>query len=189
MKKTTENPKILVAYISQTGNTKKVAEAIYDVCPQPKEIKPVKKVTSLEGYDLSFLGFPVIGEAPNKKTKAFLQTHVKNKTIALFITHMAPEEAPELPIWRQKFIDAAIGANIVGFFDCQGKASRLVKTFMRLSPNSKIRAAARSGNSQGQPDATRLRRAQIFAKEVVEQVNVSEGTGNERTLLLSGIEV
>ena len=44
--------KVLVAYMSQTGNTKKVAEAIYGAIPQPKEIKRVEDVTSLEGYDL-----------------------------------------------------------------------------------------------------------------------------------------
>ena len=36
------NMKVLVAYMSQTGNTKKVAEAIYSVIPQPKEIKRVE---------------------------------------------------------------------------------------------------------------------------------------------------
>lgn len=31
--------KSLVIYFSQTGNTKKVAEAIYEALPQPKELK------------------------------------------------------------------------------------------------------------------------------------------------------
>jgi len=48
--------KVLVAYMSRTGNTKKVAEAIHGAIPQPKEIRRVEDVTSLEGYDLSFLG-------------------------------------------------------------------------------------------------------------------------------------
>jgi flavodoxin len=59
--------KVLVAYMSRTGNTKKVAEAIYDAISQPKEIKRVEDVTSLEGYDLSFLGFPIHGFGPDKK--------------------------------------------------------------------------------------------------------------------------
>lgn len=113
--------KVLVAYMSQTGNTKKVAEAIYDTIPQPKEIKHVEDVTSLEGYDLSFLGFPMHGYGPDKKVKNFLETHVKDRPIALFITHMAPESAPPLKGWIQKFSDAAVGANIVGVFDCQGQ--------------------------------------------------------------------
>ena len=82
--------KVLVAYMSRTGNTKKVAEAIYGAIPQPKEIKRVEDVTSLEGYDLAFLGFPMHSFGPDKPVKTFLETHVKDRAIALFITHMAP---------------------------------------------------------------------------------------------------
>ena len=80
--------KVLVAYMSRTGNTKKVAEAIYGAIPQPKEIKRVEDVTSLEGYDLAFLGFPMHAFGPDKQVKKFLETHVKDRAIAL--------------TWRQK---------------------------------------------------------------------------------------
>ncbi len=162
--------KVLVAYQSQTGNTKKVAEAIYDAITQPKEIKPIKDVTSLEGYDLAFLGFPINGSGPNKEAKTFLETRVKDRKIALFITHMAPEEAPELPEWIQKFRDAAIGGNCVGVFDCQGQISPMVKTIMRLAPNKQAREWAKLDNSKGQPDATRLERARVFAGETVNRI-------------------
>ena len=160
--------KVLVAYMSRTGNTKKVAEAIYDTLPQPKEIKRVEDVTSLEGYDLSFLGFPIHASGPDKKVKTFLETHVKDRSIALFITHAAPEGAPPLQEWIQKFKDAALGADIIGIFDCQGQASRLIKTIMLLNRNSGVRASARS--SQGQPDATRLERARTFAVETIDKL-------------------
>jgi flavodoxin len=153
---------VLVAYMSKTGNTKKVAEAIYDEIPQPKEIKRIEDVTSLEDYDLAFLGFPTHAFGPDKKVKTFLQTHVKDRTIALFITHMAPEDAPPLPEWIQKFKDAAVGANIIGVFNCQGQLnSRLMKTIVR------IRYPFQANSSQGQPDETRLERAKIFANEVI----------------------
>lgn len=162
--------KVLVAYMSQTGNTKKIAEAIYDAIPQPKEIKRVEDVTSLEGYDLSFLGFPIHGYGPDKKARAFLETRVKDRAIALFVTHMAPEGTPLLQEWIQKFRDAAVGANIIGIFDCQGQVSRLIKTFMRLSLRSKERKWARLDSSQGQPDATRLERARTFANEIMNRL-------------------
>jgi len=163
--------KVLVAYMSRTGNTKKVAEAIYDAIPQPKEIKRAEDVTSLEGYDLSFLGFPMHEFGPDKQVKTFLETHVKDRTIALFITHMSPENALHLPEWIQKFRDAAAGANIVGVFDCQGQLnSRLVRTFMRFSTNPRLRAAARDNIGEGQPDATRLERARTFANETMNKL-------------------
>jgi hypothetical protein len=83
---------------------------------------------------------------------------------------MAPEEAPLLQEWILKFRDAAVGANIIDIFDCQGQVSRLVKTFMRLSPRSKERKWARLDNSQGQPDATRLERARTFTNEIMNRL-------------------
>ena len=162
--------KALVAYMSRTGNTKKVAEAIYDAIPQPKEIKRVEEVTSLEGYDISFLGFPIHPQGPDRQAKTFLETHVKDRAIALFITHAAPEDYPPLQGWIQKFRDAAVGANIIGTFDCQGQLSRLVKTIMRIAPNPQLRAWARADNSQGQPDAARLERAKTFANEIMNKL-------------------
>jgi len=159
--------KVLVAYMSWTGNTKKIAEAIYDAIPQPKEIKRVEDVTSLEGYDLAFLGFPVHSFGPDEPTKTFLGTHVKDRAIALFITHMAPEHSPALQGIIQKFRDAAVGANIAGIFDCQGQACEEVKTFMLNSPSPLLRAAAQADSSQGQLDATRLERARTFANEIM----------------------
>ena len=158
--------KVLVAYMSQTGNTKKVAEAIYGAIPQPKEMKRVEDVTSLEGYDLSFLGFPMHKFGPDKKAKTFLETHVKDRTIAFFITHMSPEDAPPLQGWIQKFRDAAVGANIVGVFNCQGQASRLIKILM-LIPLVFMRQA---DTSQSQPDAARLERARTFANEIMNRL-------------------
>jgi len=48
---------ILVAYYSLTGNTKKVAEAIYEALPEPKELKKLKDIDSIEDYDLIICRF------------------------------------------------------------------------------------------------------------------------------------
>jgi flavodoxin len=162
--------KVLVAYMSWTGNTKKIAEAIYDAIPQPKEIKPVEDVSSLEGYDLAFLGFPMHSFGPDEPAKTFLETHAKGRTIALFITHMSPEHNPRLQGYIQKFRDAVVGANIVGVFDCQGQACQEVKAFMLNSPNPQLSAAAQADSSQGQPDATRLERAKTFANDTMNRL-------------------
>jgi len=99
--------KVLIAYMSWTGNTKKVAEAIYDAIPQAKEIKQVEDVGSLEGYDLAFLGFPIHTFGPDEKVKTFLGAHARDRTIALFITHAAPEGFQPVHVGIQKFRDAA----------------------------------------------------------------------------------
>jgi flavodoxin len=156
--------------MSQTGNTKKVAEAIYDAIRQQKEIMRIEDVTSLDGYDLSFLGFPMYAFGPDEPVKAFLEKHVKDRTIALFVTHMSPEYNPALQGWVQKFKDAAAGANIVGVFSCQGQVCQEVKTRMLDHPNPQVRGWAQADTSQGQPDATRLERAKSFAKETIDRL-------------------
>jgi menaquinone-dependent protoporphyrinogen IX oxidase len=85
----------LVAYTTQSGNTQKVDEAIYGAITTQKEIKRIEEVTSLEGYDLSFLGFPMHALGPHEQT-VNLKTTTKNKPIAIFITHASPEQAPPM---------------------------------------------------------------------------------------------
>ena len=54
--------KILITYFSQTGNTEKIAQAIYEVSSKNHEstLKKLKKVKieELEDYDLVFIGSP-----------------------------------------------------------------------------------------------------------------------------------
>jgi flavodoxin len=159
--------RVLVAYMSKTGNTKKVAEAIFGEIREEKEIKRIDEVDSLEGYDLAFLGFPVHALGPDKKAKAFLERHTKGNKVVLFITHASPEDHEELPSFLAKFRDAAAGADLLGMFDCQGQLAAGVRFVMRIHPNAKFRAWAKEDNSRGQPDAARLERARVFAREIM----------------------
>lgn len=170
--------KVLVAYMSQTGNTKKVAEAIYEGIDDDKEIKKIDEVDSTEGYEIAFLGFPVHGEGPDKKTVQLLERHcTAGRKVALFTTHASPEDAEELPATLEKFRQAARGAEIVDMFDCQGQLAKAIKTFMSIMPNAKYRRWAKMDNSQGQPDETRLERARAFSKEVMKKLHdIEAGT-------------
>ena len=162
--------KVLVAYMSKTGNTKKVAEAIYGEMNCEKEIRPIKEVQDIGAYDISFLGFPTHAMGPDKKTKEILAKHCTNgRNVALFVTHCSPEDAPLTSEWMDKFKQAATGANIVGFFDCQGQLAWGVKFYMRISPKKDFRRWARMDNSQGQPDKTRLDKARAFARETLDR--------------------
>ena len=160
----------LVVYMSKTGNTKKVAEAIYEALDCEKEIMPIDQVADIGSYDLSFLGFPMQRFGPDSKTVSFLRKHCQpSRDVALFVTHAAPEDADELPGWLAGFRNAAAGANIVGMFDCQGQLAKGVKFIMSVIPNRELRAMARRDNSQGQPDAARLDRARAYAREMLER--------------------
>ena len=164
--------KVLVAYMSKTGNTRKVAEAMFEVIDGEKEIKPIDEVDTIEGYGVAFLGFPIHQEGPDKKAARLLEQHcTEGRKVVLFITHAAPEDNPELPPMLDKFRQAARGAEIVGFFDCQGQLDKSTKRIMSMLPSAKLRRWAREDNSAGQPDQARLDRARAFSRSVMERLH------------------
>ena len=163
--------KLLVAYMTKTGNTKKIAEAIFGELTGDKVIKPIEEVESIEGYDVAFLGFPIHQMGPDKKTTKLLEKHcVNGRKIVLFITHAGPEGASDLQPMLEKFRQAASKAEIFDFFDCQGELAKGVKRIMSIMPNAKFRMWAKMDNSQGQPDQTRIDRAKAFARGVMKKL-------------------
>ncbi len=162
--------KVLVTYMSQTGNTKKVAEAIFQEIKGKKEIKPMEEVSSLDGYDLAFVGFPIQASGPAGDAKSFLEQHAKGKNVALFITHAAPEDNPEFKEWLECCKAAAAGANLLGVFDCRGELSQALADFMVNSGDpTLVEWGKKRSTTIGQPDAARLKKARNFAREIMKK--------------------
>jgi flavodoxin len=160
--------KVIVAYMSETGNTKNVAEAIFDEIRAEKDVRELSAVESLEGYDLAFVGFPMqMGTAPDD-ARAFLEKHCAGKRIALFTTHAAPEDSERLQQALENCKQAAASAEVLGLFNCQGEMSERVMNYLLSSDDPKLQAAGRRRPSTiGQPDASRLQRARAFAREII----------------------
>lgn len=161
--------KVLVTYRTLSGNTKKVVEAIYDEIQTDKEIKTWNETESLEGYDLSFVGFPIEMFGPGPASKEWLANHVNGKRIALVITHGSPEEAPPLQEWLQKCRDAAVGAEIVGLFHCRGDMSPQLIEMMVNSDNPQLVKWGKQAKEEprGFPDTKRLEKARKFTREIL----------------------
>ena len=118
--------KVIVTYMSLSGNTKKIAEAIFQEIPEEKEIKELNEIDDLEGYDLAFVGFPMHGFGVPEEAKSFLEKHCMGKKIALFVTHGAPEHSGDLQPWLAKCKEAAVKANVIDMFNCQGELAQYV---------------------------------------------------------------
>ena len=162
--------KVIVTYMSQTGNTKKVAEAIFQEIKGKKEIKPMSEVNSLDGYDLAFIGFPIQAYQPAGDAKSFLEERTKGKNIALFVTHAAPEGNPEIKKGLDLSKAVAAGAKILGVFDCRGELSQAVADFMLNSGDpSMVEDAKKRSTPVGQPDAASLKKARTFAREIMKK--------------------
>ncbi len=163
--------KTLVAYVSQTGNTKKVAEAVYGSIPDDKEIKQLDEVDSLDGYDLAFIGFPINAFSPNPAAKEFLEKNSSGKKIAIFMTHGAHEDSEDVGLWLDKAREAAAGAEIVSTFNCQGEVAQPIIDFLLKSDEPRMQEFGKLGpTTKGQPDESRLERARAWAREVMSKL-------------------
>ena len=159
--------KTLVTYLTQTGNTQKIAEAIYGELEGEKDIKPINDVTDLEGYDLAFIGFPVMQFDIPPKVKSFISEKTAGKNIAIFMTHAVPEGFEAIHSWTGSCKEAAAGANVLGSFDCQGELAQPVIDMLLQADDPQMKAFGEMGPStKGQPDESRIQKAKDFAKEI-----------------------
>ena len=170
MKKET-GMKILVTFYSQTGNTRKVAETIYKELEGENDLRPLEEVTSLEGYDLVFIGFPVIQFGPPRIVRRFLTDRAGGKKIAMFVTHASwdsEELRPALDAWLGKCRSAASGSDLVGFFDCRGELSESSAKLFLMSEIPEVRYfGSLQPQTKGHPDEMDLGRARDFTKIII----------------------
>jgi flavodoxin len=163
--------KVLFTYRTVTGNTKKVIDAMYEEAQVEKECKPWAETESLEGYELTFVGFPIEAMGPGPQTKEWLANNVEGRRIVLVITHGSPEDAIPLQGWLQQCREAAKGSEIVGLFHCRGDMSETLIEGMLKSGNPQfVEWATRAKDvPRGFPDTNALKRAREFVKEILEK--------------------
>jgi flavodoxin len=163
--------KVIVAYMSLTGNTKKVAEAIFKEIQEEKEIKELSEIENIEKYDIAFVGFPVHSFGPPEDIKNFLDKHTKDKNLALFITHAMPRGMEMLEGIIAKCKEPASEANLIGTFDCQGALDEnLAHKLLNHSDPQMQKFGAMREMTLGHPDVNEIENAQLFAREIMEKV-------------------
>lgn len=166
--------KVLVTYLSQTGNTKKVAEAVFSEIQCEKEIREIEEVSTLDGYDLAFVGFPVWQFGPAEPARKFIEARAAGKNIALFVTHAMPSDSEDRQM-RDKLDEIlercrACGgkANLVDFFECQGELSVTIADFLLKNSDPTFQQFGRMRPmTLGHPDADDLAKARAFTAEVM----------------------
>jgi flavodoxin len=163
--------KVLIAYMSLTGNTKKVAEAIFQEIQDEKEIRELGEVENFDGYDIAFVGFPVHGFGPPENVKNLLNKQAKNKNLALFITHALPKSMEMLEGILGKCKDPACEANLIGTFDCQGELDENLAQKLLNHPDPKMQKfGSMREMTIGHPDPDEIESARSFAREIMEKM-------------------
>ena len=159
--------KVLVAYYSDTGNTQKVADAIYDaVGESEKEICLAKEASNLSDYDLIFCGFPVQSMGLPAKMVDFVKGIPEGKKVAFFATH-GSLRGGELAI-TAFFAALSLSKNlkVMGTFGCRGVVKQaIIDALLKKAEHRGWALEAQS--AMGHPDEADLEDAKAFAKTMV----------------------
>ncbi len=143
--------KSLIIYSSQTENTKKLADVIYETLDGEKELSSIDKAPSLKGYDTIFIGFWFQAGKPDPKTLEFLEKTGDGFKIFLFATHGAAKGSDHVKNAIDHARKLLKGNDITGVFTCQGEVNPKVleKVKQKPEPPQWIGAA---GDAVGHPD-------------------------------------
>ncbi len=158
--------KALVTYYSKTGNTEKLARAIYDAIHFEKDLLPLQNVGSVAGYDIIFIGFPVHAHSVPAKILPFFKKLSEGQNIALFCTHGSlrgghlPKQALE------HAISLVPRVKILGTFGIRGKVeAQLIEA---LAKQLEHRAwAEEAQGADRHPDDADLADGKDFARSVL----------------------
>ncbi|MEN8211091.1 MAG: flavodoxin family protein [Thermodesulfobacteriota bacterium] len=152
--------KSLIVYSSQTENTKKLADVIYDTLDGEKEIFQVDQDPSLEGYDQIFIGFWFQAGKPDPKTLGFLE-QVKDSKVFLFATHGAAKGSDHVKNAVNTARELLKDVDVTGVFTCQGEVNPKVleKVKQKPEPPVWINDAADAVGHPNQEDFTALKQA------------------------------
>ncbi len=165
--------KALVTYFSRTGNTEKIANAIYEELASPRDIVPIEQVSSPTGYDLVFIGSPIEKHGLVEIVKSFIKKIDPKTKVALFITHAAPEQSG----FANSYVEACKHlfeetSNLVGVFNCQGELSSDLAAHMLKSNDPQLQKFAEMRQfTVNQPDEERIERCKQFVKTMQERVS------------------
>ncbi len=172
--------KTLVTYFSQTGNTEKVAQAIYESLSRSCEtdIRRLEDTGAdeLSRYQLVFIGSPCNAGDLSGAVKNFLKTLPEQPAyeVAGFITHAGAaysraEYEGSFKTFRS--LCSEKGIDVTGVFDCQGFLNPAIHDFVKKSKNlSDMEWKERVARMEGHPDKDDLTKARSFAEEMVEKV-------------------
>ncbi len=130
--------KILVTYSSLTGNTKKLAEGIYEgLGEKDKVICPMSEVTDMSEYDIVLAGYWVDKGGANKEAAEFL-SHIEGKKVGVFATLAFwpdSEHAYKSILAGEHLVNEK--NHVIGKYICQGKIdNKMVEMFEKMGEDS-----------------------------------------------------
>lgn len=165
--------KALVTYYSETGNTKKLAQAIYEGIERAeKEIVPLAEVKDTADYDVVFFGFPVHSHSVPGKAESFLKSIGEGQKLALFATH-GSLRGGELAITAFYYAMSLVPkVQVIGTFGCRGAVKpSVIEALMKKLEHQAWAMEAQSAS--GHPDDADLEDGKEWAKWMMGKARAS----------------
>jgi len=166
--------KVLVTYFSQSGNTEKIAKAIWEEAAKANDadLKKLEELTPdmVAEYDCIFMGSPLHSgslAAPVKECLSVLKA-TSGQQMAGFITHMAPaypEQDMDAFAEPMKAACKEKGIEFKGCFDCQGFLAESMHSPVQKKLNMKDEQWAEMVKQMtGRPNQDDVANAKAFVK-------------------------
>ncbi len=157
--------KNLIVYSSKSGNTRKLAEAVYDFLPGENVMKSVEEKPDPEGYDLVVVGFWLQAGKADPGSYEYLEELAPSK-LFLFATHGAAVDSPHAQNAMAGAKSMVTSSQVVGSFNCQGEVNEefLAKVQKKDPQPPWVKDA---GNAVGHPDAHDIANLQVVLEKAV----------------------
>lgn len=165
--------KSLVLWSSRTGNTKAVAQAIYDALPGEKDIVEEGREKDTSGYDVIFVGFWGFRRGADTAARRTLAS-LHNKKVAIYGT---AGTYPDSAAARDYLANAAAllpeDSTCLGTFICQGRVhsfhiGKRSEHAQKVHPMTPERLK-RLEEAEKHPNEEDFRNAAAWALEMVEK--------------------
>ena len=158
--------KALVAFYSESGNTEKLAKAIYNgINVSGKEIMPISEANAKD-HDVIFIGFPVQASSVPARVEEFIKSVPEGKKVAYFVTH-GSLRGGQLAIAALYYaFSLALKVTVLGTFGCRGQVKPSLIDVLLENPEHKA-WAMEAQSAVGHPDNADLEDGKEFANLMI----------------------
>jgi flavodoxin len=158
--------KVLVTYLTETGNTEKLARAIHEAIEVEADLMPIKEAENVEGYDVIFCGFPVQAHSVPMAAQHFIKGLPPDKKLAIFTTHGSLRGGQLAVTATEHAVSLASRTKVLGTMGCRGKVKPSLIDALMNKPEH--RAWAQEAMSAARhPDEADLEDGRDFARKMM----------------------
>ena len=127
--------KTLIVYSSKSGNTRKLAEAVFNFLPGENVLKPVTERPDPAGYDFVVIGFWLQAGKVDPASYEYLEK-LTHSNVFLFASHGAGAGSAHAKNAMEGARKLVAASRLFGTFNCQGevKAEFLAKVQKKDPP-------------------------------------------------------